>query len=316
MLIAGVLALLTYLGVIEYNHIILLAFLLGLATALDMPTRQAFYMDLVSRDELLNAIALNSSVFNGARIIGPALGGLIVGSLGEAPAFALNAVSFLAVILALISMRLLPFTPPEGRESGWTDLKRGLQHLVGDRRVSGLVAMIALYSLFGFPYLVLLPALARDVLKVGPEGFGALMAAQGVGALISALSLATSGDKRHKGRQLLINRGLLALALVVLGLTRQWTLSILALSVAGFSLITQLAVTNTLIQWLIPDEIRGRVISAFTWALGGFYPLGSLLFGAFGDWLGTSQAIVIAAVSSAVLSILSRYLFPETLELT
>lgn len=315
MLLAGVLAFVTFAGIVRYEHILLLAFLLGIVNALDMPTRQAFYMDMVQREDLLNAIALNSSVFNGARIIGPALGGLIVGLFGEAPAFTFNSVSYMAVILALLIMRLPPHPSSGKREGGWAEMKHGLKFLVEERRVFGLVAMIALLSFFGAPYLVLLPAFARGVLNVGAGGFGLLMAAQGVGALTSALLLAASGERRHKGRLLWFSRASLAIALLILGLSRDSISAILALMLAGYSLITQLAVTNTLIQLIIPDEIRGRVLSAFTWALGGFWPLGSLMLGALGDWLGTSQAVLIAAGCIALLSIASGRLFPEMHEL-
>jgi MFS family permease len=312
MLMAAVLALLTFLGVIQYWHILLLAFLLGIGNALDMPTRQAFYIDLVEREEILNAIALNSSVFNGARIIGPAIGGFIVAGLGEAPAFAINSLSYLAVLAGLLLMRLPPFSSDRAEGSGFANLKHGLQFLVGERRVLGLVSMIALCSTLTYPYLVLLPALARDVLDIGVEGFGALMAAQGVGALLSALSLAVSGDHRKKGRLLTRSRGLLTISLVGLGLSRVPILSMVALSLAGYSLIMQLAVTNTLIQILVPDELRGRVLSAYTWALAGFFPLGSLLIGWLGDQFGTLNAVLFAAGSSVAIIVLDRWLFPET----
>jgi MFS family permease len=315
MLMAAVLALLTYLGVIQYWHILLLAFLLGIGNALDMPTRQAFYIDLIDREEILNAIALNSSLFNGARIIGPAIGGFIVAGLGEAPAFAINSLSYLAVLASLLLMRLPPFASEQDGGSGLANLKHGLQYLIGERRVLGLVSMIAVSSTFTFPYLVLLPAIARDVLDIGVEGFGTLMAAQGVGALLSALSLAISGDHRQKGRLLTRSRVLLTIALVGLGLSRIPILSMLALSLAGYSLIMQLAVTNTLIQTLVPDDLRGRVMSSYTWALAGFWPLGSLLIGWLGDQFGTLNAVLLAAGTSAVIMGLGRWLFPETAQL-
>ncbi|MBM3123331.1 MAG: MFS transporter, partial [Chloroflexi bacterium] len=200
---AAVLALLTALGVIQYSHVLLLALFAGIGNALDMPARQSFYVDLVDRDEMLNAIALNSSVFNGARVIGPAIGGLVVASMGEAPAFGLNAVSFLAVIGALLMMRLPPFVAPPRTGSGLAELRQGLSYLVHDRRVLGLVSLVAAFSVFGFPYIVLLPVFAGEVLGTGAAGLGGLLAAQGVGALASALGLAFLGEGRSKGRMLL-----------------------------------------------------------------------------------------------------------------
>jgi MFS family permease len=311
MLLAVVLALLTYMEVIQYWHILVLSVLLGIGTALDMPARQSFYIDLVDREDLLNAIALNSSIFNGARIIGPAIGGLVVASLGEAPAFAINSITFIAIIAALLVMRLPPFDVPTTDEAGLEKLKEGLTYLVTNRRVLGLVSMIALFSVFSFPYLVILPAYARDVLTIGVDGFGILMAAPGIGALIGALSLAAYGERRHKGRLLLFSRGLLAIALTGLGLSRNLIISMGALAIAGYAIITHLAVTNTIIQMMTPDALRGRVISAFTWALGGFWPLGSVLIGALGDHFSAPRAVLIAAVCAGVLTVAGRIWFPD-----
>ncbi|MCJ7707250.1 MAG: MFS transporter, partial [Anaerolineales bacterium] len=277
LLLALALAVLTFLGIVQYRHIIVLALLFGIGNALDMPARQAFNLDMVEHDDLFNAIALNSSVFNGARIIGPAIGGLVIASWGEGTAFGLNAVSFLAVIAGLLMMSLPPFQRPAQRDTGLGDLKRGLAYLAGDRQVLGLVTMVAAFSLIGFPYAVLLPVFAQDVLRIGVEGYGILLGAQGVGALAAALSLAILGDRRPKGRLLWLSRWMLVAAVALLGFSRTTALSLLALALAGFALISQLAVTNTLIQLAVPDDLRGRVLSTYTWALGGFWPLGALL---------------------------------------
>lgn len=313
---AAALALLSYLDVIQYQHIILLALLMGIGNALDMPARQAFYTDLVKRKDLMNAIALNSSVFNGARIIGPAIGGFIVARLGEAPAFSINAVSYFAVIAGLLLMRMPPFDRPNTEENGFRSLWTGMQYLFGQRQILGLVAMIALFGIIGFPYLVLLPVIAQDVLQTGAEGFGSLMAAQGAGALIGALSLAVRGDSLHKGHLLIASRMLLALSIVGLALARQPIFAFLALVVAGFAIISQLALTNTLIQLLVPNELRGRVISSYTWALGGFYPLGSLLIGSIGDHIGATNALLATGIGTALLTLLALVFFQETRNLT
>lgn len=312
LLLALALALLTFLGIVQYWHIIVLALLLGIGNALDMPARQAFNLDMVEHDDLFNAVALNSSVFNGARIIGPAIGGLVIASWGEATAFGLNAVSFLAVIAGLLLMRLPPFHPPAQGDTGLGDLKRGLAYLVRDRQVLGLVTMIAAFSMIGFPYAVLLPVFARDVLDIGVEGYGILMGAQGVGALAAALSLAILGDRYPKGRLLLLSRWLLVVGVGLLGFSRTTPLSMLALALAGFALISQLAVANTLIQLVVPDELRGRVLSAYTWALGGFWPLGALLIGALGDRLGAGGAVLVSAGGCLALTVAGARIFPET----
>ena len=315
LLLALALAVLTFLGIVQYRHIIVLALLLGIGNALDMPARQAFNLDMVEHDDLFNAIALNSSVFNGARIIGPAIGGLVIASWGEGTAFGLNAVSFLAVIAGLLMMSLPPFQRPAQRDTGLGDLKRGLAYLVGDRQVLGLVTMVAAFSLIGFPYAVLLPVFAQDVLRIGVEGYGILMGAQGVGALAAALSLAILGDRRPKGRLLWLSRWMLVAAVALLGFSRTTALSMLALALAGFALISQLAVTNTLIQLAVPDDLRGRVLSAYTWALGGFWPLGALLIGALGSWLGAGNAVLVSAGGCLVLTVVGTVVFPGVREL-
>jgi MFS family permease len=310
MLLAAILALITYLGIVQYWHILLLASLLGVANALDMPTRQAFYVDMVDREDLLNAIALNSSVFNGARIIGPAVSGLIIATLGEAPAFGLNALSYLAVIAGLLLMRLQPFEPPAKAGSQFGAMKEGLSFILSDRSVFGLVGMVALLSFFAFPFTVLLPAFASDVLMIGAEGYGVLLAAQGAGALLGALSLAFAGERANKGLILLFARILLTGATLVFAVSRTPLLSMGALFCAGFSFITQLAVTNTAIQLRVPDSLRGRVMSTYTWALGGFWPLGSLLIGALGDQFGAPQAVLMSSAACFLLTFVGQIWVP------
>lgn len=312
MLGAAALAAITYLDLVRYEYIVLLALLMGFGNALDMPARQALYTDLVEREDLFNAIALNSSVFNGARIIGPAIGGFVVAQLGEAPAFSINAITYLAVIAGLLLMRIQPQLRSEITGKGLQDLKKGLQYLVREKRVLGLVIMIAALSLVGFSYLTLIPVFAQDVLGIGAEGFGGLLAAQGVGALIAALSLAFKGDRLPKGKLLVASRYMLVLAVLLLSFSRNTTLTIVTLIVAGFALISQLALTNTLIQLIVPDEFRGRVLSSYTWALGGFFPIGSILIGSVGDMIGATNAVLATACCSFAITIAGGFLFRET----
>lgn len=310
------LTILTFLDLIRFEYIILISFLIGIANALDMPTRQAFYADLVDREDLLNAIALNSSVFNGARIIGPAIGGFIVAQFGEAYAFGINSISYLAVIGSLLMMSIPPVLSTGEKKNPFSELKAGLSYLLGDRTVLGLVVMVASFSIFGFPYLVLLPVVAESVLDIGAKGFGGLMAAQGGGALIAALSLAFKGDSLPKGRLLVISRGLLGVSVALLAISRNPVLSMAALVAAGFSFISQLALTNTLIQLHVPDQLRGRVLSSYTWALAGFYPIGALLIGTIGDHFGTINAIFVTAGGCVILTLLGLIFFPQTQRLS
>jgi MFS family permease len=315
MLLAAVLAVLTFTGVIEYWMILGLAFLVGIGNALDMPARQAFYVDIADREDLNAAIGLNSAVFNGARIVGPAVAGIVVAAIGEAPAFAINALSFLAVIVALLMMHITRAQAPAAHQKGMGDLLQGLRYLLQEKMIFGLVVMVALFSFFVAPYMVLLPVFARDVLQTGAQGFGQLLAAQGVGALLGAFGLIFLGDRRKKGQGLLLSRGLLGFAIAGLALSRSPWLSMLALVVAGFAFITQLILTNSLIQNIVPDSLRGRVISAYTWALGGFFPLGSLLIGVIGDQIGAPATALLIAGISILLTLANLVLFPRMKEL-
>jgi MFS family permease len=312
MVLAAILAFLTFTGQVTYNLLLLLSLVLGVANALDMPARQSFFSDLVDRDDLLNAIALNSSVFNGTRILGPALGGIVVATWGEAMAFGLNALSFLAVLLALLAMRLppSPARPRNPASAGGSELREGLGYLRRDRPVLGLVVMIAAFSLIGFPASVLLPALADEVLGLGVEGYGALMAAMGIGALVAGILLAIRGRSSPSPRQLLLERLLFAASLIALAFARTPPIVALALVAMGYALIAQLTVTNTLVQLLAPDALRGRLVSAYTWALGGFWPLGALLFGFVGQRLGVPETLWLAGIACGLVTLAGWRLAP------
>ncbi|HMQ35890.1 MAG TPA: MFS transporter, partial [Chloroflexaceae bacterium] len=200
MALAVTLAVLTLTGLVQVWHILTLAMLLGVVTAFDAPARQSFTVEMVGREDLLNAIALNSSVFNAARTMGPAVAGIVVAAIGEGPAFAVNALSFIFVIASLLMMRLPPFTGGGGRRAG--QLQEGLAYIRGEPRVRALLVQAGAISLFCFVHIPLLPVFARDVLGTDAGGLGALSAASGLGALAAALVLAQAGDKLPKGRLL------------------------------------------------------------------------------------------------------------------
>lgn len=311
LILAAVLAVLTATGVVQYWHVIVLAALLGIGNAIDMPTRQAFVVEMVGKDDLMNAIALNSSVFNGARIVGPAVGGLLVAGLGEAAAFSANAVSYVAVIAGLLAMRLPPFVSPVNANPAIEQLKDGLRFIRGHRTIFGLVSMAAVMSTFGFPINTLIAVFARDRLNIGAQGLGLLMASMGVGALAGALLLASLGNFKHKGRLLMAAMFVYAGGMVVFASSRSTLLSVLALILAGWAMITQLASTNTLIQTLVPDELRGRVVSTYTWTLGGFLPIGALFIGATADRLGAPSAVLLNAVVCASFALFGLWMFPQ-----
>jgi MFS family permease len=310
MLLSGILAVLTFAEYVQYWHILVLSFMMGIVNALDMPARQAFYVDIVDREDLTAAIGLNSAIFNGARIVGPAVAGMVVAAIGEAPAFAINSISFLAVIIALLMMRLDNVSQKSLRNKGTQGLTQGLRYLVHEKQIFGLVIMVALFSLVSAPYMVLLPVFARDILNTGAEGFGQLLSAQGIGALIGALGVIFFGEGKNKGRTVLISRGVLGFAIAGLALSRSPIFSMLALVIAGFVFISQLVLTNSLIQYIVPDDLRGRVISAFTWALGGFFPLGALMYGFIGDQIGAPNTALIMAAGSVILTLVNLIVFP------
>lgn len=313
MLLAFAIALLTWLNIIEYWHILVLSFLVGIVNTLDMPARQAFVVEMVddNKDDVMNAIGLNSALFNIARIIGPAIGGIIVGSLGETAAFSLNGISYLAVIFALLMMKFAIPEKTSSRSHPIEKMKAGFRYIFNERVIFGLVIMVASFSFVGFGALTLIPVFAKDILKIGAEGFGHLLSAQGVGALFGALLLIFFGDNFHKGKMLIISRSLLGPGIIGLALSRTPWLSMTMMGLVGYSFITQLVMTNTLIQTIVPDELRGRVLSTYTWALGGFYPLGSLLMGFLGDQIGAPTAAIIAGTGCIVLAVSSIIFFPS-----
>jgi len=313
MLLAGLLALLTWLEIVQYWHILLLAFLLGIGNALDMPARQAFVIDLVDDDkgDVLNAISLNSTLFNIARIIGPAIGGAIVATLGEAPAFAINGLSYLAVIIALLLMKFSLPVITSSRSNPLEKMKDGFRYILSEKSILGLVVMVAAVSMVGFGVLTLIPVFAKDILHTGATGFGNLLSWQGAGAVIGAMLLVIYGDNFQKGKTLLFSRLLLGPGIIGLALSRTPWMSMAFMALIGFSFITQLVLTNTLIQTIAPDELRGRVLSTYTWALGGFYPLGSLAMGFLGDQIGAPSAALFSGIGCILLVLFNLAVFPS-----
>lgn len=293
MVLALTLAALTWFEYVRVWHVALLAFGVGTAGAFDIPIRQSFLQDLVGRDDLPNAIALNSLAFNGARLVGPAIGGFVLEAFGEATVFLINGLSYSAVLLGLALMRVEPAAP--GRRSGsWSrELLRGLRWVLQTPRARLFLFAVVTASIFGFPYSILLPAFARDVLESGSRGLGLLMGATGLGAVVGALYIAS---RRGVGRAgLRVGRGMILLgaALVLFALSRNFWLSIGLLFLAGFAMLVQLASSNTALQLMAPGELRGRIVSLFMLAFMGMAPLGSLLGGLLARWLGTPQAVLI-----------------------
>jgi len=294
MLQALILATLTVTGLIQVWQIIVLALLLGTVHAFDTPARQAFVIELVGKEDLMNAIALNSSVFNATRIIGPAIAGVLISLIGEAGAFYINAFSFLATIAALLLMRVEAVNHSDG-ETVWRNLIAGLRYIKQTPIVRTLLSLIAVSSLFGMSAVALMPVFAKDILQVGPTGLGFLTAAIGGGALSGALTLASLGNFQRKGLLLSIGNLAFPSMLLLFALSRSFPLSLLFLIGGGWGLITQNALTNTLLQTSVPDHLRGRVMSVYALMFLGMMPLGNLQAGVVAEHLGAPVAVVLGA---------------------
>jgi MFS family permease len=288
MLQAFVLSALAWTGHVQYWHVAVLASLYGFATTLDMPTRQSFIVEMVGRDDLMNAIALNSAMFNGARIVGPAAAGLLVARYGVAPAFFLNGVSFLAVIVALFGMQAEGLPHPRTGDSVVQDILAGVRYALGTPLVTLILGLLLFVSLFVVNHNVLVPLLARDVLHEGAQGFGFLMAALGLGAVAGALTLAVLGSRRPP-LAVLIGAALLSSATVLLvSVLRQFWPAAITLGLVGFSQIVFMASCNSTIQVTVPDRLRGRMMSIYAFVFAGMSPIGSFLAGSMAEVLGVS----------------------------
>jgi MFS family permease len=300
MLLAFVLAGLTLTGRIQVWHIFTLAALLGTINAVDIPTRQAFAVDMVGREDLINAIALNSSMINGARIVGPAIAGILVASVGEGWCFLANAISFMAVIAGLLMMSMTARTRVPLPGSALASILEGFRYVKRTGPIRALLLLLGLVSFMGMPYAVLMPVFADQILHGGPRGFGLLMGASGAGALIGALVLAARKGIRGLGRWIALAAGGFGMSLVLFSLSRSFWLSAALLVPAGFSMMIEMAASNTLIQSLIPDTLRGRVMAVYSMMFMGMAPFGALLAGTLAHHIGAPATVAIGGAACIV----------------
>jgi MFS family permease len=297
MLLAFALAILTAAKSLQVWQVAVVAVMLGIANSFDAPARQALVVDLVEdRRDMQNAIALNATMFNLARVVGPAVGGLILAALGAAWCFGLNGLSFLAVIIALASLRLPQAVKQTHAVRMLPQIVDGLRYVWGNKPVRAIIALLGVSTLFSFSYAVLMPAFAVDVLQVGETGLGLLNAAIGVGALIAALTVASLSHSRYKVWQLVVGCLLFPLALIGFALSRSFPLALAFLVLVGFAFISQNATSNTLVQAIVPDELRGRVMSVYALLFFGTIPFGSLLAGAVAQAFSPTIAVVAGAL--------------------
>ena len=310
MLLAFVLAGLTLSGWVRVWHIFLLAALLGSVNAFDIPTRQAFAIDMVGREDLMNAIALNSSMFNGARIVGPAIAGLLVAGIGEGWCFFINGASYIAVLIGLLMMDVRSADKPE---RGGATLKRILEGFEFVRRalpVRDILLLLGLVSLIGMPYSVLMPVFADQIVHAGPGGLGILMGATGVGALFGALSLAARTSVRGLGRWAGYSCAGFGASLILFAFSRSLMLSTALLMPVGFFMMVQMASSNTLIQSMVPDRLRGRVMSVYSMVFIGMGPFGALLAGVLAQHFGAPITVCLGAIACIAGAVAFLYRIP------
>lgn len=297
MLLALTLAGLTLAGRIEVWHLLVLSAALGVVNAFDVPARQAFVVELVGREDLPNAIALNSSMFNGARIVGPAVAGVLVAAVGEGWCFLLNGVSYVAVLGGLLRMRLAPKrASAPASASALARMAEGFQFVARTPPVRALLLLLGAVSLMGMPYAVLMPVFAEDILRGGSRGLGLLMGATGVGALLGALTLAARRGLRGLGRWVAFGCAGFGAGLILFSLSRAFWLSLLLLVPVGFAMIVQMASSNTLIQSMVPDALRGRVMAVYSMMFMGMAPFGALLAGVVAEPLGAPRTVALGGL--------------------
>ena len=291
-LLALALALLTSFHVIRIGEILAISFLTGLASALNNPAYQALVPDLVEREDLVNAVALNSAQFNMSRAIGPTLAGLALGKVGTAGCFYLNSVSFLALIIALLVINV-PVRRATEASTVWGAMLDGLRFVNQHRLMIVLLSIPSFLSLLGLPFVVLMPVFARDLLKVGAWGLGYLMAGAGLGAVLSALTLAAQRSAERKGGFIVTSAAVFSLALILLAHAHSFWWAFFLLMVLGATMVGALALINTTLQIISPPELRGRIMSFYTLTVMGLAPLGSLWVGSVAEISGTRFALTL-----------------------
>jgi MFS family permease len=309
MLQAAALWLLVFTHTVQLWHVMVLALLLGLTNSLDMPTRQAFVVEMVGREDLPNAVALNSSIFNMARIVGPGIGGLLIAGLGVAPLFLLNAISFIPVIIGLLLIdatklhAVASHALIEQKQGTFRSLREGFVYIRQTPAVLMIIVVIGIVSLFCINFNVTLPLVATEVLNVGAAGFGFISSAFGVGALISALWLAWQNKRPHISPMLFWSI-VFCVLLIAFALVRIYYVSLVLIALVGFTQIAFSALANTALQTVTPDHLRGRVMGVYMLVFTGSTPIGNLLTGALAHWYGVSIALIVCAVLSLIASVI------------
>jgi MFS family permease len=301
---SAVLAALTFTDVITVPHLLALQVLQGVINAFDTPARQAFVVEMVEdRRDLANAIALNSTMVNGSRIVGPSVGGVLIAGFGEAWCFAFDAVSYVAVVGSLLAMRLRPAAPARRDTHALEELRAGWRYVSASVPIRTALLLLALVSTFGTPYTVLMPAIAAHELHGGPNTLGLLMTATGVGALAGGIYLAQRETVVGLGRVVLAGTLTFGGGLVAFSFAQTLWVAMLVLAITGFGFIAQMASTNTIVQTIVDEQLRGRVMAFYTMAFFGTVPIGSLLAGVIADAIGSAATVRVGGVACVLAGI-------------
>jgi MFS family permease len=312
MLLAGVLAALALTDTIAKWHIVVVAVVGGIVNALDMPARHAFVVEMVQeKEDLASAIALNSTLFNGARLIGPSLAGFLVAAWSEGGCFLINAISFLAVLAALTAMRVSPRPIDDGHESLWASLRDGMQYVRGSAPIKAALLTLAAISLIGLPYAVLMPMFARDVLHGGPHTLGLLVSASAAGSVLGAIYLASRHTVVGLERGIPVALAAFSLSALVFASSRDLWLSVAVLVGAGGGLMVVFASCNTLVQTVVDDDKRGRVMSLYTLSFAGTSPFGALLVGARAGRFGAPTTVIACGVACLLTAVFYAAALPR-----
>jgi len=296
MVLALALAALTLSHTVHIWHIFVLSALLGVVNAFDIPARQSFIVDMVGRADLMNAIALNSSMFNASRVVGPAVAGILVAMIGEGWCFFANGISYIAVIVGLLLMRVAPHRPVTGGGSPMAKIVEGFRFVIRNRPIHALLILLSIASVTGMPFTVLMPVFADRILHGGPKALGWLTGCAGMGALGAALLLASRQTLKGLSGWIATSATAFGVGLLIFALSRTFLFSALILVPVGFSLMLQMGSSNTLIQSMVPDHLRGRVMGVYSMMLMGMAPFGGLLAGVVADRFGAPTTVAIGGV--------------------
>jgi MFS family permease len=298
-------------GRINIPLLVGLAFINGLISAVEIPARQSLIIELVNKDDIVDAVALNSGGFNLARIIGPSIAAAVIASAGLSWCFGINAMSYIAVIGCLLMIHLPPFVRAQGKSAALNEFREGMLYIRSNRAVLGLIGVIAVYAIFGFQYLTLMPVIARDVLHTGASGYGVLVAFVGIGAVAGALTLAALSARIKRGKLFTSSAISFSLLTILFSLANQMAVAATILLVLGLTMLVNGALANGILQSSVPDELRGRVMAVYVFFYVGFTPIGSLIGGFIARITSVQWAIGSGGFIMLVWGVFAFWKFPE-----